>query len=83
MARNQSENSPTIKCPSCGNEDTETIKHQEFIPCLNDIQLVEGKILITGEGSNMIYDGAVNPSLTCDACYTDFPIPSGIDIQWG
>jgi len=71
-----------IKCPSCGNTDLDTIEWQEWVVVSRKLnELTEGTLLVDGGSEKMDFESGKDESLYCKGCYSEFPIPDGLDVD--
>jgi hypothetical protein len=73
----------TLECPVCHDEDYE-FRYLEDIVCHREVSGIFGKTLNihghyeTGEG----YDDGKHPRLECRACFNEFELPEGYELDF-
>jgi uncharacterized protein YbaR (Trm112 family) len=85
MPRNQSEAAvaaPLLSCPACDNSLVEDFLYVEDIPASYDLFESDGKACLNTSSQESYYCAAENQRLECRKCGHEFPIPSGLDLDW-
>lgn len=82
MARNESENTPVLKCPHCGNDDPEEMCAKQLVSGAFYIMVNKGVIHLDALSFDMDLGDASDGLLSCGLCHKDFVAPSEFVTKW-
>lgn len=82
MAKKEEKKKPELKCPHCGNGDTECFKYCEDVIESRSIFGFNDKGVLEVSGISKSDGDGENSRLYCEPCGKYFSIPKDIEIDW-
>lgn len=69
-----------LRCPSCGNDDLDTISATDDIARVwRELRMDDGVLVASFD--ELVPEACSETRLLCDACDTEFPVPAGLGLD--